>query len=61
MVPSNFPSPNSFFDLNSNGVLDSGRVSDYDVVPMRLTISIYRFGGTRNVSMMRVLYRPSSP
>ena len=61
MVPSDFPSPNSFFDLNSNGSLDSGRVSDYDVLPMRLTISMYRFGGTRNVAMMRVLYEATSP
>ena len=38
-IPAEFPGLSNGFDLNGNGIVETGAITDYTVLPTRLTLS----------------------
>lgn len=49
-IPGSFAGTDGGFDLNGNGVVDSGPVSDYILLPVRTSLTIPQPGGSRVVN-----------
>lgn len=47
-------------DLNGNGIIDSGSVTDYRILPTRITITANRPDGVRTFTTDFILIQPSS-